>query len=150
MTGDTRVVPFVIPANPLSIDLSAQSGPFGRAGSNQQFLEMLFGDQWDQVLVTSFTRDPADPNAPREDWNAWPAGQVLGNPNFDKGNTYFCPSLLTPGVRDRRVDHFRQLNVIIIDDIGTKVSIHDAWHALGVRPTYVIETSPGNYQVGWK
>jgi len=137
-SGDTRVVPFVIPAN---------RHPFGV--TNQKLLELLFGDQWDQVLVTSFTRDPADPNAPREDWNGWPAGQVLGNPNFDAGNTYFCPSLLAPG-QPRHVEHFRQLNVVIIDDIGTKVRLTDVEKLLGTGPTYVIETSPGNCQVGWK
>jgi putative DNA primase/helicase len=111
---------------------------------------MLFEDQWGDVLVTSFLRDPSDPNAPRQDWNAWPARDVLNNPHFDEGNTYFCPSLLVPGTRDRQLDNFRSLNVIVIDDVGTKVDLAEVTSLLRTGPTYLIETSPGNHQAGWK
>jgi hypothetical protein len=118
--------------------------------TNKEFLEFIFGDQWSQVLVTSFTRDPSDPTAPRQDWNAWPAGDVIFNKHFDQGNTYFCPSLLVPGTRDRQLENFSALHVIVIDDIGTKVTMLDVVNLLRTKPTYIIETSPGNQQAGWK
>src|SRR4051794_5403783 len=124
--------------------------PSGPVTSNREFLELIFGERWREALVTSFARDPADPNAPRQDWNASPAGDVLAEPHFDKGNTYFCPSLLTPGIRDRRLEHWASLHAVVIDDIGTKVKILDVIDLLRSRPTYIIETSPGNYQAGWK
>jgi predicted P-loop ATPase len=133
MPANSRVVPLIIPAV-----------------TNQEFLELNFGNKWDQAMVTSFTRDPSDPNGPREDWNAWPAGSVINNPYFDQGNTYFCPSLLVPGTRDRIIENFQSLNVIVIDDIGTKVNLVEVVNLLRIRPTYMIETSPGNHQAGWK
>jgi hypothetical protein len=133
MSANNRVVPLVIPTT-----------------TNRDFLELIFGDRWDQALVTSFKRDPSDPQAPREDWNAWLAGDVLTNPHFDEGNTYFCPSLLVPGSRDRIIENFRSLHVIVIDDVGTKIKLIEVVNLLRVQPTYVIETSPGNHQAGWK
>ena len=133
MSANNRVVPLVIPTT-----------------TNRDFLELIFGDQWDQALVTSFKRDPSDPQAPREDWNAWLAGDVLTNPHFDDGNTYFCPSLLVPGSRDRVIENFRSLHVIVIDDVGTKIKLIEVVNLLRVQPTYIIETSPGNHQAGWK
>jgi hypothetical protein len=142
LSDDSRVVPFV---------------PAGVTTTNQSFLEFLFGDQWPQVLVTSFKRDPADTTQPREDWNAWLAGKVLNNPKFDEGNTYFCPSLLVPETRgtaslrqDRTIDNFKSLHVIIIDDIPTKIKFVEVVNLLRIPPSYVIETSPGNHQAGWK
>jgi hypothetical protein len=93
MSANNRVVPLVIPKT-----------------TSRDFLELIFEDRWDQALVTSFKRDPSDPQAPREDWNAWLAGDVLTNPHFDEGNTYFCPSLLVPGTKDRIIENFRSLH----------------------------------------
>jgi hypothetical protein len=136
--------------------MSAPSGnsrivPFTNL-TNEQFLRMLFGDQWGDVLVTSFLRDPSDPDAPPQDWNAWPARDVLNNPHFDEGNTYFCPSLMVPGTRDRKLSDFQSLNVITIDDVGVgmKVDLATVTSLLRTGPTYLIETSPGNHQAGWK
>ena len=131
---DTRIVPFVTT----------------QPTTNKQFLELLFGDKWREAIVTSFTRDPADPKGPREDWNGWFAGDVLDNRGFDQGNTYFCPSLLVPGAKDRKLSNFRELNVLTVDDINTKIRLVEVVDLLRRNPTYLIETSLGNYQAGWK
>lgn len=52
----------------------------------------------------------------------------------EKGNVHACK------------ENFAALQVLVLDDVGTKV----LWMRLqGFEPTYVIETSPGNYQVGY-
>jgi hypothetical protein len=137
--------------------MSASSGhgqvvPIIRA-TNQDHLEMLAGDQWPNVLVASFMGDPADPKP--GDWQSAPAGTCLHNPNFDKGNTYYCPMLFRPGVwRRQGLEQAVGLIALTFDDVGTgptaKISEVEITSVLRCGPTYLIETSPGNFQAGWK
>jgi putative DNA primase/helicase len=133
-SGNSRVVPIV-------------------PQTNRQFLEMLAGDQWEHVLVASYIGDPEDPNLDRSSWQAAPAGRCLGEPNFDAGNTYFCPMLFQPGTwRRQGLDNARSLLAITVDDVGPGQKVDEAavTSLLGCGPTYLIETSPGNFQGGWK
>ncbi len=43
----------------------------------------------------------------------------------------------------RRNDHFKSLNVMVCDDVGTKANEPD------IPPSYIIETSPNNFQYGY-
>jgi putative DNA primase/helicase len=137
--------------------MSASSGhgqvvPIIRA-TNQDHLEMLAGDQWPNVLVASFMGDPTDPKP--GDWQSAPAGTCLHNPNFDLGNTYYCPMLFRPGVwRRQGLEQAVGLIALTFDDVGTgpsaKISEVEITSVLRCGPTYLIETSPGNFQAGWK
>jgi len=80
-------------------------------------------------------------------YGSW-AGKVY-NPNenleFPQDNTYFCISLLKPinGKIERKKEYFAALPCIVLDDIGTKALPPD------LKPSWIIETSPGNQQWGY-
>ena len=113
--------------------------------TNQQFLEIIFGDQWRRALITGFR---GDPDKPRDAWwAAYPAEMLPGAEIERDLNMYFCPSL-TRGTK-RWLTHFESFHVIVVDDYGTKITPGVPERVLGRRPSYVIETSPGNYQAGW-
>ena len=64
----------------------------------------------------------------------------------DSAQYYFCTMSVYPDAEGkvRRQDkNFAALHVIVLDDIGTKVQPNN------VTPTYVIESSPGNFQWGY-
>lgn len=67
------------------------------------------------------------------------------------GQLYYCVSTCEPvGRRSRRPSrkHPVLAYVIVLDDVGTKVPIDRL--PPGVRPTYAIETSPSNFQLGFR
>ena len=133
--------------------MSASSGgwqttpatPGNNGVSNEQFLQQIFGDQWQRALIAGFAGDPR--SAAEANWTAFPAHRLPGLDVQARLNMYFCPSLVR---RTRRVlAEFVSFHVIVVDDYGTKVPIGRAEKVLGTKPAYVIETSPGNYQAGW-
>jgi hypothetical protein len=64
---------------------------------------------------------------------------------------YFCASTCAAapdGTLSHRKSLFTALHVVVLDDIGTKIK-HDDLPDLFKQPSYVIETSPSNYQYGF-
>lgn len=121
---DTRVVPFPV--------------------SNEQFLRSAFGNQWKRALIAAF---PGDPENPQEaNWTAYPATMLPSAARQSRLNTYFCPSLVR-GTR-RALHEFASFHVVVIDDYGTKVARGKPEAILG-DASYILETSPDNFQAGW-
>lgn len=114
--------------------------------SNVEFLISVFGEGT-PVWTTNFRGDPN---------NSWKDGKFLKLPKIrtkdeDKSNTYFCISTFDVGeqkYRARRNDLFDAMYVVVIDDVGTKGQPLDVIKRK-LEPTYVIETSPDNFQVGY-
>ena len=111
--------------------------------SNHEFMAALFGESFDSAkpLVCSKPGDPAAGGwMPRQ----WPC------PTSDSGlNWYFGPCLFIPdsnGHPRAKREHVQEVYVICLDDVGTKadVQVLDA-----LAPSWLIETSPGNYQAGY-
>ena len=111
--------------------------------SNYEFMTALFGESFDSAkpLVCSKPGDPAAGGwMPKE----WPC------PTSDSGlNWYFGPGVCKPdsnGQPRAKREHVQAVYVICLDDVGTKADIQvlDA-----LAPTWLIETSPGNYQAGY-
>jgi hypothetical protein len=128
--------------------MSASSGHSGTTSTditNEIFLSGIFGDQWPRALIAGFTGDPQLTS--EANWTAFPA-HMLPKPEIQRRlNMYFCPSLVR---RTRRVlSEFVSFHVIVVDDYGTKVVPGVPERVLGRLPSYVLETSPGNYQAGW-
>ena len=114
--------------------------------NNLEFLTAIFGEGA-SVWTTNFRGDPAE---------KWKDGKFRNLPNVhakdeDNSNTYFCVSTFKVGAqkyRARRNDLFISMHVVTIDDVGTKgESLDEITRRL--EPSYVIETSPGNHQVGY-
>lgn len=114
--------------------------------SNQAFLEALFGAQWPRCHVAAFYGNPQDPKLPRGYWAGGKAIDQLDTFKPDQ-NTYFSLSLFTES--DRLLINWEKLVVLGVDDVGTKVLEADVRNLMG-EPDYRLETSPGNFQWGYR
>lgn len=111
--------------------------------TNDEFLAAIFGRIFADTspLVCS---KPGNPDL--GGWNAsrWPC------PTNDHSRNWYClPSLIRPDSTGRQKatkDLAQSVHALMLDDIGTKV---DPNKLLGITPSWIIETSPGNHQVGF-
>lgn len=118
--------------------------------SNGEFLREVFGDDLGDVrpVVVSFEGSPA--TVPRKAWFGQPWS---GDANQDadlpaSANNYFSLAVFHPdetGQYRRQKGRFHALYVVMLDDVGTKV----AMDRLTLLPSWLLETSPGNYQAGY-
>lgn len=117
---------------------------------NREFLEVLFGDQAARVHVTGFSYDPSD--IPKDQHlSAWAGGRADSKPLDPQWNQYFTISLFhddEEGKARRRKALFDATHVIVLDDVKEKLSLEAARQL--PPPTYVLETSPGSEQWGYK
>jgi AAA domain len=110
---------------------------------NSEFLQHAYGDLGDGYGWTTSFR--ADPNAADvtmwggKAWRATEAQQRLIN-SRSEDNNFFCVSAMKGKEIARRKAHFDRLCVLVADDADM--------NGLGAHPTYVIETSPGKFQIG--
>lgn len=82
--------------------------------------------------------------------NVWFGSSALPLPQFigPERNNYICVSTFqrnAEGQFRRRKDCWSGLWLVLLDDIGSKI---DEMRALRIKPTALVETSPGNFQ-GW-
>ncbi len=95
------------------------------------------------VAICSMLGDPTSGK-----WYAMNAGAIdLQSPpdrnNYVNSSCFYADE---KGNVHARKENFAAFNVLMLDDVGTKVS----WSRLrGFPPSYVTQTSPGNYQVGY-
>ena len=113
---------------------------------NAAFIAAVFHTLPDPAAatVTSFGGNPAKATA--KDWGCYAPVGKIATPN--EANNYFCISSHFPGddgIVRRRKTHFAGLHCIMLDDVGTKVPEE----RITLAPSWKIETSPGNYQVGF-
>jgi RecA-family ATPase len=109
---------------------------------NSEFLSAAYGPLGDTTFgwTCAFTADPH--NAPPDIWSGsfWRATdrQVEMLDRRGEQNTYFSVSRLTAPKRSKSA--FHSLAVLVADDADPT--------EINGRPSYVIETSPGNHQIG--
>jgi len=115
--------------------------------SNHEFLTALFGENPKDIrpVLVSFADNPQ--NIPKKSWfgAAW---EPNGAPLLSNRNNYFSLATFQPdesGKYRRQKKQFRALHAIMLDDIGTKVERE----RLILPPSWLLETSPGNYQAGY-
>lgn len=109
--------------------------------TNEEFLKALAGDDWERVPIS---------------WgeNSWwvrQAGKHITKPTVETSN-YFTVSLFKPagdGKFARKKELFERQFVFVIDDVGTKLR-EGVLRGTLPEPTYILETSPGNFQWGYK
>ena len=111
--------------------------------SNDDFLRTIFSDLEEGTFpaLVGFRGHPKDGNWSSRPW-------VLGE-QFDSGaNNYFSLAAFRrdeDGGFRRRKKSFSDLYAIMLDDVGTKVPRN----RLTLEPTWLLETSPGNFQAGF-
>jgi len=114
---------------------------------NSDFLQVLFGARTDDArpVVVSFEGHPGQVGASA--WFGFPWSE--GNPaGVAEANTYFSLASFRPdeaGRYRRRKAQFVALSVVMLDDLGGKVPLE----RLTLPPTWLLETSPGNFQAGY-
>lgn len=141
-------LPTVSPALLLETDETDETDYSGT--SNADFLTSIFGiiEADARPVVCHFRGSPGRSGA---NWagRAWMMG-TTDTATADQ-NWYFSLATFAPdsgGKFRRKKDQFVALYAIMLDDIGTKASSRSRLDAL--PPSWLIETSPGNYQAGYQ
>lgn len=109
--------------------------------SNKDFLNAIFSEPPPNlgVWIASFDSNPQEKKSgARWGGNRFPIAQC---PDYQSQNAYFSVSLfnlndLTPA---RRMDRAHSMHVIVLDDS----------EGIALEPSWMLETSPGNYQTGY-
>ena len=116
--------------------------------TNDEFLAAVFhtlsGDQ--KPITCGFEGHPKDVDPRGWSGNPWIIGITIFLLCF---NNYFSLASFNPdagGYWRRRKENFSALHAIMLDDIGTKAAGLDR---LNLPPSWRLETSPGNFQVGY-
>lgn len=118
--------------------------------SNETFLKMVFRDAHPTArpLLVSFTGNPATATSSAWAGKAWHIDTDLALQIPPSANNYFSLADFLPddaGCYRRRKSSFRALHAVMLDDIGSKV-VPDR---LTLAPSWMLETSPGNFQAGY-
>lgn len=117
--------------------------------SNGEFLRTVFGNLVDALpVVVSFEGNPA--TAPARVWfgRPWQSTSEVAASLPDSANNYFSLAVFRPdeaGKVRRQKARFQALYAVMLDDIGSKVALE----RLTLRPSWLLESSPDNYQAGY-
>ncbi len=115
---------------------------------NIGFLRGIFGEALknEYPILVSFKGNPTKVNKNKWYGKPWTGGDAILN--IRENNNYFSLALFRPddaGQYRRRKSQFQALYAIMLDDIGSKVNLA----RLTLLPSWLLETSPGNYQAGY-
>jgi len=127
--------------------------------SNEDFLRNVFGADWTRAHVCGFRQDPGtlDAEGLRHLWAGGPAKPGLEH-FTDDVNAFFVISVFHPdpsdGKQRRRKANFDAAHCIVIDDVdlrgmGAKTSAKVPAEKVKLDPSWALETSPGNFQLGY-
>ena len=143
-------------ATPHSVTLSTDRRPeTGKTDKtdfvgNHDFLRAVFGGEpaGARPMVASFRGNPA--TAPGNAWSCkpWDGARVRPVDLSADANNYFSLAVFKPdatGKYRRQKKHFHALHAVMLDDVGSKVPRE----RLTLLPSWLIETSPGNFQAGY-
>lgn len=115
--------------------------------SNEEFIKGIFGEisGTDRPIVVSFAGNPN--TVGQHSWfgKPWVSGKTLLTNNY---NNYVSFAAFRPdneGKYRRQKKYFSGLFAVMLDDIGVKVE----WDRITLIPSWKIETSPGNFQIGF-
>jgi len=106
--------------------------------ASKRLLEAAFGTRWGEAWVCW--------SGSSEGWTGkWVKDLEPGDLPDDR-DCYFCPSLLKASRRTN--DMVERVMVMVIDDVGTKID-REEFEMFAPEASYWIESSPGNFQVGY-
>lgn len=143
-TQDNLVVLPISSSSPIDYqDHETDENSVIEAITNDEFLATIFGRSFSDAspLVCS---KPGDPDLGGWVAQSWPCATGQSNRNW-----YCLPALLRPDEAGRyraTKDRAVSIHALMLDDVGTKVNPD---RLTGIKPSWVIETSPGNHQVGF-
>lgn len=135
----------VLPPDVAETDITGKTDLVG----NGDFLLAVFGELVDaRPVVVSFEGDPA--SVPPKVWfgRPWQGTPDMAVSLPATANNYFSLAVFRPdeaGHFRRQKARFQALYAVMLDDIGTKVSLE----RMTLPPSWLLETSPGNHQAGY-
>jgi len=136
----------LFPPVPVETDITDETYFVG----NGELLLTVFGVELGEArpVVVSFTGNPR--TVPRKVWfgRPWQGSTDITNALPADANNYFSLAVFKPdeaGKYRRQKARFHALHAVMLDDVGSKVSME----RLTLRPSWLIETSPGNCQAGY-
>ena len=136
----------ILPPDAAETDKTGETDIVG----NGAFLLAVFADELADArpVVVSFEGDPA--SVPARVWmgRPWDGADEAAIILPASANNYFSLAVFRPdeaGHFRRRNARFHALHAVMLDDVGTKV----AMERLTLPPSWLLETSPGNYQAGY-
>lgn len=119
--------------------------PSGLTVANSDFLEVIFPalPATERPLVLGKAGDPGTGG-----WNGFSSDEVEVRCPDDTNNYFTCASFTPTAAGDYRALESQAVayHCLVLDDVGTKTPI-EALPA--IEPTWMLETSAGNYQVGF-
>lgn len=115
--------------------------------ANAAFLDVVFAACPADIrpVVVSFSGNPAHVSKGAWAGNAWLSDSHALPP---ERNNYFSLSVFRPddaGCYRRQKRHFVALYAVMLDDLGTKI----ARERMTLKPSWLLETSPNNFQAGF-
>ncbi|MDO9582707.1 MAG: hypothetical protein Q7J24_06315 [Desulfomicrobium sp.] len=117
--------------------------------TNHEFLEAIYKNQLPdgaRVVVASFLGNPN--SGPPSKWHGEPWAPDATAPMPTTANNYFCVSSHYAdehGKFRRRKGNLAAVHHVVLDDVGTKIDVA----RVTLPPSWMLETSPGNFQVGY-
>ncbi len=144
------------PAKPVTMRMN---GSGWVTATNIEFLRRVFHSKTkeERIWTVTITGDPRQ--AARNDWFGGPArvsNHELYNTAEQALNGYYAVSTFVPKPDGngnvkcyRRIANFARTHVIVCDDIGLGASAKIGPDKIKLEPSFVLETSPDNFQVGY-
>lgn len=117
------------------------------AVTNKQFIHALLDVDVEGAWLCSVPGDPGDENM-RSFWHGGSYRRMV-DAVLAEHNNFFAAHVVKAGSRNRGDDNYEATRVIVVDDVGQKADAEKVKGALG-DPTWVLETSPGCFQWGYK
>jgi hypothetical protein len=103
-------------------------------------------------VVVSFTGNPSKVNSSSWAGTDWQPGTQLN----EAANNYVSVATFAPdenGNYRRQKKYFRVRGLVVLDDVGERSEddgrVKVGMDRITLQPTYLLETSPGNFHVGY-
>lgn len=117
---------------------------------NDEFLRAVFREDLADAcpVVVSFDGNPASAVPSLWFGKPWRSEPAASTNLLASANNYFSLAVFQPdeaGQFRRQKARFQALHAVMLDDVGTKVRLE----RLTLAPTWLLETSPGNFQAGY-
>lgn len=105
--------------------------------SNKAFLQAVFNNPSDSLCawVTNFKTNPSDA---RHEWGGR-ITPIRSCSDFIDSNAYFSVSLFSRHAPKRRKETMKEMHVVVLDDVQN----------ISIAPSWRLETSENNYQIGF-
>jgi hypothetical protein len=145
----TELTPLTVsPSGLVETDKSAETDYSGVSNSDFMTAIIRRGDDGMHPFVCGFKGHPNSDSGAKWAGEDWQVG--VTNTDDANKNWYFTPATFAPdseGKYRRQKKQFVALHGIILDDVGTKACGLNRLDGLPL--SWLIETSPGNYQAGY-